>query len=83
VDRVVMGHYDAHERLGTAMDALREGARLHMHEATPEAELPDRPVRRLREAAADAGREADVTDVREVKSHAEGVLHVVVDAVVE
>jgi tRNA wybutosine-synthesizing protein 2 len=82
VDRVVMGHYDAHERLGSAMDALREGGRLHLHEATPEAELPDRPVRRLREAATGAGREVDVTDVREVKSHAEGVLHVVVDAVV-
>jgi tRNA wybutosine-synthesizing protein 2 len=83
VDRVVMGHYDAYERLGTAMRAVREGGTVHMHEATPEAELPERPARRLREAAAEAGREADVLDVREVKSYAEGVLHVVVDAVVE
>ena len=82
VDRVVMGHYDAYERLDAAIRALGPGGRLHLHEATPEAELPDRPVGRLREAAADHDRTVEVEAVREVKSHAEGVLHVVVDAVV-
>jgi tRNA wybutosine-synthesizing protein 2 len=83
VDRVVMGHYDAYERLPTGIAALREGGTIHLHEATPEAELPDRPVERLREAARDVGRGVDVREVREVKSYAEGVLHVVVDAVVD
>jgi tRNA wybutosine-synthesizing protein 2 len=83
VDRVVMGHYDAYERLLTGVAALRPGGTLHLHEATPEAELPDRPVRRLTEAAAAAGRSCEVLAVREVKSYAEGVQHVVVDAAVE
>ncbi|MFB6207471.1 MAG: class I SAM-dependent methyltransferase family protein [Haloglomus sp.] len=83
VDRVVMGHYDAYERLPAGVAALRPGGTMHLHEATPEAELPDRPVGRLREAVADAGRSCEVQAVREVKSHAEGVLHVVVDARIE
>jgi tRNA wybutosine-synthesizing protein 2 len=83
VDRVVMGHYDAYERLPAGIAALRAGGTMHLHEATPEAELPDRPVGRLRAAAEEVGREVDVREVREVKSYAEGVLHVVVDAVVD
>jgi tRNA wybutosine-synthesizing protein 2 len=82
VDRAVMGQYDAHERLPAAVAALRPGGHLHMHEATPEADLPDRPVGRVEAAAADAGRSCEVLDVREVKSHAEGVQHVVVDAII-
>ncbi|WP_254823908.1 class I SAM-dependent methyltransferase [Haloglomus halophilum] len=83
VDRVVMGHYDAYERLPAGVAALREGGTIHLHEATPEAELPDRPVGRLETAVADAGRSCEVLAVREVKSYAEGVQHVVVDARIE
>jgi len=83
VDRVVMGHYDAYERLRAGVAALRPGGTMHLHEATPEAELPDRPAERLRAAAAEADREAEVVAVREVKSYAEGVQHVVVDAIIE
>jgi len=83
VDRVVMGYYEAHEYLDSALAALAPGGTVHMHEATPEDLLWDRPVSRLREAAADRDRELEVLDRRKVKSHSEGVWHVVVDARVE
>ncbi len=79
-DRIVMGYYDAHEYLDGALPALAEGGVLHMHEATPEAELWERPVSRLRAAATNAGREVELLDRRRVKSHSEGVAHVVLDA---
>ncbi|MEF8843741.1 MAG: class I SAM-dependent methyltransferase family protein [Haloarculaceae archaeon] len=79
-DRVVMGYYDAHEYLDSALDALGPGGVVHLHEATPEAELWERPVARLREAADRHGRGVEVLDRRVVKSHSPGVEHVVVDA---
>jgi len=79
-DRVVMGYYDAVEYLDPALAVLAEGGVLHMHAATPDAELPERPVERLREAAREAGRTVEVVDQRRVKTHSEGVYHVVVDA---
>ncbi len=82
-DRIVMGYYEAHEYLDTALPALGPGATLHMHEATPEALVPDRPVGRLRGAAERASRSVEVLDVRDVKGYSEGVRHVVVDARVE
>jgi tRNA wybutosine-synthesizing protein 2 len=80
VDRVVMGYYDAYEYLDPALAALGPGGVVHLHEATPEAELWDRPVSRLREAAAWRDRTVEVLDRRTVKSHSPGVAHVVVDA---
>jgi tRNA wybutosine-synthesizing protein 2 len=97
-DRVVMGYYDAsepcseasqtesgqsYEFLPEALGVVRPGGTLHMHEATPEALVPDRPVGRLEEAADRAGRSVDVLDVREIKGYSEGVAHVVVDATVD
>jgi len=79
-DRIVMGYYDAHEFLDHALAALDSGGRLHMHEATPEELVPDRPLRRLREAATRADRSLADWDVREIKGYSEGVAHVVVDA---
>ncbi|MFC7228850.1 class I SAM-dependent methyltransferase family protein [Salinirubellus salinus] len=80
VDRVVMGHYEAHERLDSAVAALRPGGVLHLHEATPTAELWDRPVGRVEAAAERAGRSVEVLDRRVVKGYSAGVEHVVVDA---
>jgi tRNA wybutosine-synthesizing protein 2 len=82
-DRVVMGYYEAHEYLDAALDALVSGSRLHMHEATPEALVPDRPVDRLERAADAHGRAVEIEAVRDVKGYSEGVRHVVVDAIVE
>ncbi|WP_424001382.1 class I SAM-dependent methyltransferase [Haloarcula salina] len=82
-DRVVMGFYEAHEYLDSALAALAPGGVLHMHEATPDPLVFDRPLDRLEAAAADAGRSVEVLDTRRVKEYSEGVAHVVVDARIE
>ncbi|WP_158058341.1 class I SAM-dependent methyltransferase [Halorussus halophilus] len=82
-DRVVMGYYESHEYLDSALGALKSGGVVHMHETTPEDLLWDRPVSRLRDAAASHDRPVEILDRRKVKSHSEGVWHVVVDARVE
>jgi tRNA wybutosine-synthesizing protein 2 len=79
-DRLVLGHYDAHEYLDDALAALAPDGVVHLHEATPEALAFDRPVERLRAAATDRDRTIDVLDTRRVKGYSEGVAHVVVDA---
>jgi len=88
-DRVVMGYYDAlggpvagedPGYLAAALDALEPGGTLHVHAAVPEAELWDRPVGRLREGCERAGRDVEILDRRRVKSHSEGVFHIVLDA---
>ena len=81
-DRVVMGYYEAHEYLDAALSVVDDGGTIHLHEATPEAELPDRRVSRLERAAEEAGRAVEVEEVRRVKSYSEGVWHVVVDATI-
>jgi tRNA wybutosine-synthesizing protein 2 len=97
-DRVVMGYFDASEPrsedsqtesgqsweyLDAALDALEPGGILHLHEATPEDLVFERPIERLETAAAEAGRSVEVLDTRRVKGYSEGVAHVVVDARVE
>jgi len=90
-DRVVMGYYDAtepaengsYEYLDAALTALAPGGTIHVHEATPNDLVFERPIERLRDAAAAADREVEILDTREVKSYSEGVAHVVVDARVE
>jgi tRNA wybutosine-synthesizing protein 2 len=91
-DRVVMGYYDAlggptagenPGYLAAALDALVSGGILHAHAAVPEPELWDRPLARLRDGCEAAGRDVELLDRRRVKSHSEGVFHVVVDARVD
>ncbi|SFR85297.1 methyltransferase [Halomicrobium zhouii] len=90
-DRVVMGYYDAtepdgdsgYEYLDAALTALAPGGTIHVHEATPNDLVFDRPIERLRDAAATVDREVEVLETREVKSYSEGVAHVVVDAHVD
>ncbi len=81
-DRIVMGHYDAHDYLDSALTVLESGGTLHMHEATPTELVPDRPQRRVEDAAEQAGRTVSSVEVRTVKGYSEGVSHVVADAVV-
>ena len=83
VDRVVMGYYDAHEYLDSALGPLVPGGVVHVHEATPEPLVFERPVERVRAAAAERDRTVEVLDARRVKTHSEGVVHVVVDARVD
>lgn len=79
-DRVVAGYYDSHEYLDPALDALASGGVLHLHEATPEALFPERPIDRLTDAVEAADRSIDVLETRTIKSHSAGVVHGVVDA---
>jgi tRNA wybutosine-synthesizing protein 2 len=82
-ERVVMGYYEAHEYLPSALAALETGGVVHLHEATPEVLVFERPIARLQEAADEAGRVVEVLDTRRVKGYSEGVAHVVVDARVD
>lgn len=82
VDRVVMGYYDADEYLDSALEALNPGGTLHLHEATPDALVFERPIERLEAAAAERDRSVEVLETRRVKTYSEGVDHVVVDATV-
>jgi tRNA wybutosine-synthesizing protein 2 len=70
---------DSHPYLDAAFHAVAPGGVLHVHAAVPEAELWGRPERRVRAAAEDAGRDVEVLARRTVKSHSEGVDHVVLD----
>ncbi len=83
-DRAVLGHFDAPDHLDAILPALAPGGVLHLHAAAP-ADGPgvDGPAAALEEAAAAAGREVAVLEVRRVKSYAPGVSHVVVDARVD
>ncbi|MFC7072681.1 class I SAM-dependent methyltransferase [Halovenus rubra] len=81
-ERVVMGYYDAYEYLDSGLTALESGGTVHMHAATPEAAIPDRPVDRLHTAAKRTDRQVEDYALREIKGYSEGVSHVVVDAVV-
>ncbi len=80
-DRVVMGYvHTTHEYLPKAMRILRGKGIIHYHETCPNRLLPKRPRERVREAARDAGKEAEILGMVRVKSYAPGVEHVVVDA---
>ncbi len=79
-DRAVLGYYDAYEYLPWVVPVVASGGIVHVHEATPESLVPDRPVGRLEDAAADCGRDVSVLDTRTVKGYSEGVSHVAVDA---
>ncbi|MFP4217291.1 MAG: class I SAM-dependent methyltransferase [Salinarchaeum sp.] len=80
VDRVVMGHYDAPEYLDTALKALAPDGVLHLHAAVPTAVTPDRPASALETAVTAADRSIASMTAREIKTYAEGVSHVVIDA---
>ena len=82
-DRIVMGHYDAHEYLADALGVLAPGGTVHLHAATPDRHLPERPARRVRRAAREADRTVESMEIRRVKTCNEGVFHVVADVVVE
>ncbi|MBS1263115.1 MAG: tRNA(Phe) (4-demethylwyosine(37)-C(7)) aminocarboxypropyltransferase [Methanonatronarchaeales archaeon] len=81
-DRVLMGHLDSPGHLGRAVASLGEGGRLHYHESCPSA-IDDRPVKRVRRAVEDGGRDALRLDRRLVKTFAPGVGHYAVDCLVE
>jgi len=83
VDRVVMGHSEAHEWLDVAIAAIRSGGTLHLHAATSPEKLWDRSLSRIETAARRAGRSAELVDRRVMEGFGAGVEHVVIDATIE
>jgi len=81
-ERIVMGYYDARDYLDVALSVLEPGGTLHLHEAAPNACLPGRPLDALHDAAERVDRTVQEQSMRTVKSHAEGVSHVVIDAAI-
>jgi len=78
-DRVIMGYVKTtHLFLPTAIRLLKSGGVLHYHETCPEELIPDRPLKRIAEAA--VGYNVQVLRLKQIKSYAPGVDHVVVDA---
>ena len=78
-DRVIMGYVKTtHEFLPTALRLVKSGGMIHYHETCPNELLPDRPVQRIMENA--KGCRVEIERLKEIKSYAPGISHVVVDA---
>jgi tRNA wybutosine-synthesizing protein 2 len=78
-DRVIMGYVKTtHEHLPVAVRLLKNGGTIHYHETCPNELLPNRPVERIIESV--RGGRVEVLGIKEIKSYAPGVSHVVVDA---
>jgi tRNA wybutosine-synthesizing protein 2 len=78
-DRVIMGYVKTtHEFLPTALRMVKSGGMIHYHETCPNEMLPQRPVQRISESA--KGCRVEVERLKEIKSYAPGISHVVVDA---
>ncbi|MBE3043191.1 class I SAM-dependent methyltransferase family protein, partial [Candidatus Bathyarchaeota archaeon] len=67
-----------HEHLPAAVRLLKSGGVIHYHETCPNELLPNRPVQRILENV--KGGRMEVIRMKEIKSYAPGVTHVVVDA---
>jgi tRNA wybutosine-synthesizing protein 2 len=78
-DRIIMGYVKTtHEHLPAAIRLLKSGGIIHYHETCPNELLPDRPLERIRESI--KGGRMEIVRMKEIKSYAPGVTHVVVDA---
>lgn len=78
-DRVIMGYVKTtHEFLPAALRLLKSGGVVHYHETCPNDLLPDRPVKRMQDGM--KGCRIEVERLKEIKSYAPGISHVVVDA---
>ena len=78
-DRIIMGYVKTtHEHLPAAVRLVKSGGVVHYHETCPNELLPDRPVGRLK--AAVPGGSVEILRMKEIKSYAPGISHVVVDA---
>lgn len=80
-DRVIMGYItNTHEYLPKAFKVLKyEGGIIHYHETCPNELLPNRPLDRVKDAAKGVNRDVKLLNLKEIKSYAPGVSHVVLD----
>lgn len=84
-DRIVMGFLeDTHRYLSKALDILKhEGGVIHYHEKCPNELLGTRPLERVRQAVEKNGYAMELMGLKNVKSYAPGVSHVVLDVRVQ
>jgi tRNA wybutosine-synthesizing protein 2 len=84
-DRVVMGYLeDTHRYLPKALDILKdEGGIIHYHEKCPNEILETRPLERVRQAVEKKGYAMELLGLKNIKSYAPGVSHVVLDVRVD
>jgi tRNA wybutosine-synthesizing protein 2 len=77
-DRVIMGYVKTtHHYLEAAIALLKKGGILHYHETVPEKLLEERPIARIKEAA--APREVELLAMNVIKKYSPGVVHAVID----
>jgi tRNA wybutosine-synthesizing protein 2 len=78
-DRVIMGYVKTtHEFLPTAIRLVKDGGVIHYHETCPNELIPERSLKRLEDSVGGGG--VTVLRIKEIKSYAPGVTHLVVDA---
>jgi tRNA wybutosine-synthesizing protein 2 len=83
-DRVVMGYVGTTDQyLDAGMAALRSGGVLHYHQTVPEKLYPQMLEEDLAVAAKRAGRKIKIERCARVKKYSPGMLHAVIDAMVE
>jgi tRNA wybutosine-synthesizing protein 2 len=80
-DRIVMGYLDdTHLFLPKALDILKdEGGIIHYHEKCPNELLETRPLERVKQEAEKMGYTMELMILKNIKSYAPGVSHVVLD----
>ncbi len=77
-DRVIMGYLKTtHEFLPAALRLVKDGGIIHYHETCPNELLPNRPLKRVEDAARPGT--VEVLRTKAIKSYAPGVSHVVLD----
>ncbi|MCK4996600.1 MAG: class I SAM-dependent methyltransferase family protein, partial [Thermoplasmatales archaeon] len=80
-DRVLLGYFgDTNKFLTTALNCLRDcKGIIHYHDKFPESQVPDKPLRLVKELADKYNRKAELIDYKQVKSYAPGISHYVFD----
>lgn len=80
-DRIVMGYLeDTHLFLPKALDILKkEGGIIHYHEKCPNEILNKRPLENIQKVIKEKGYELELMNLKNIKSYAPGVSHVVLD----
>lgn len=83
-DRVVMGMVQVTDRyLQMGVQALRPGGVLHYHQTVPTCMHPERSICEIEEAVKAVGRRSEILSCIRVKKYSPGVVHSVVDALIE
>ena len=80
-DRVIMGHFgETNKFLPTAFNCLKDcKGFIHYHDKLPEKQVPDKPLKLVKEIAEKYNRTAKLQKYKQVKSYAPGISHYVFD----